>query len=321
MLKINNLKFLYPNGRGICDVNFDLQVGEHLAIIGESGCGKSTLIKAIYGLFDLDEGQVLWNEDKILGPAFNLIPGKDDFKYLSQEFDLMPFTSVENNVQKYLSRMHPEANQDRTDELLEVLELTSVKNTKVKNLSGGQKQRVAIGQALAKIPEVLLLDEPFSHIDQFKKNKLRRRLFQYLKSQNITCIFATHDKNDVLPFSDQTLVMQNGKILDFRPTPKVFEIPKNHYSASLFGDVNILSTSEFGFQSEKAEVLVYPEEIFITKNSEFTGNVDKAFYHGSHFLIQIKTEKTSIFLKHQNEIQNNTQVNFDFNYDKISKRF
>ena len=198
MLKVKNLKFLYPNGRGICDVNFDLQVGEHLAIIGESGCGKSTLIKAIYGLFDLDEGEVLWNEDKILGPAFNLIPGKDNFKYLSQEFDLMPFTSVENNVQKYLARMHPEANQERTDELLEVLELTSVKNTKVKNLSGGQKQRVAIGQALAKIPEVLLLDEPFSHIDQFKKNKLRRRLFQYLKSQNITCIFATHDKNDVL---------------------------------------------------------------------------------------------------------------------------
>ncbi|WP_127846750.1 ABC transporter ATP-binding protein [Psychroflexus aestuariivivens] len=320
MLKVKNLNFLYPNGRGICDVNFDLQVGEHLAIIGESGCGKSTLIKAIYGLFDLDEGEVLWNEDRILGPAFNLIPGKESFKYLSQEFDLMPFTSVENNVQKYLSRMHPEANQVRTDELLEVLELTSVKHTKVKNLSGGQKQRVAIGQALAKVPEVLLLDEPFSHIDQFKKNRLRRRLFQYLKSKNITCIFATHDKNDVLPFSDFTLVMQNGKILDFRPTKAVFEMPKNHYSASLFGDVNVLSVSEFGFKSAKAEVLVYPEEIFITTNSEFTGNVEKVYYYGSHFLIQITTQESDFFLRHHEKIQKHEKVNFDFEYQKISKR-
>ncbi|MFN2260747.1 MAG: ATP-binding cassette domain-containing protein, partial [Psychroflexus sp.] len=146
------------------------------------------------------------------------------------------------------SRMYPEESQERSDELLEVLELTSVKQTKVKNLSGGQKQRVAIGQALAKLPEVLLLDEPFSHIDQFKKNKLRRRLFDYLKSQNITCIFATHDVNDVLPFSDQSLVLQKGEMLDFRNTQSVFEMPKNYYAASLFGDVNALSTANFGFE-------------------------------------------------------------------------
>ena len=93
--------------------------------------------------------------------------------------------------------------------------MKAFENTKVKNLSGGQKQRVAIARALAKEPKLILLDEPFGQIDNFKKNSLRRKLFQYLKEKNISCIVATHDKEDALSFADFLLVIQHQEIIAF----------------------------------------------------------------------------------------------------------
>src|SRR5690606_4683314 len=98
-------------------------------------------------------------------------------------------------------------------ELLEVVELTEFSNIKVKFLSGGQKQRVALARALANKPEILLLDEPFSHIDNFKKRSLRRKLFHYLKANNIACIVASHDHEDVLPYADRMLVLNKANIV------------------------------------------------------------------------------------------------------------
>lgn len=149
--------------------NFNIKEGEHLCVMGESGCGKSTLLKAIYGLLDVNKGTIFWKDHQVLGPEFHLVPGMDFFKYVAQDFDLMPYISVSENIKKFLSRFYPEESEKRTQELLEVIEMTAFANTKVKNLSGGQKQRVAIARALAKEPELLLLDEPFGQIDNFKK--------------------------------------------------------------------------------------------------------------------------------------------------------
>ena len=194
MLQVNNISFGYSKKKIVLDgINITLQKGEHLCVMGESGCGKSTLLKAIYGLLDLNKGSIFWDEKQVLGPEFHLVPGMDFFKYVAQDFDLMPYISVSENIKKFLSRFYPAESEKRTQELLEVIEMKAFENTKVKNLSGGQKQRVAIARALAKEPELLLLDEPFGQIDNFKKNSLRRNLFKYLKEKNIACIVATHD--------------------------------------------------------------------------------------------------------------------------------
>jgi len=239
MLQVNNITFGYSKNKIVLNsFNFTLNEGEHLCVMGESGCGKSTLLKAIYGLVNLKKGTIFWNENKVLGPKFHLVPGMDFFKYVAQDFDLMPYTSVSENIKKFLSRFYPEESEKRTQELLEVIEMRAFANTKVKNLSGGQKQRVAIARALANEPELLLLDEPFSQIDNFKKNSLRRNLFTYLKEKNIACIVATHDKNDALSFADQLIVIRNNKILVKDAPNEIYKNPKVKYVAALFDDVN-----------------------------------------------------------------------------------
>jgi ABC-type nitrate/sulfonate/bicarbonate transport system ATPase subunit len=206
MLVVKDISFSYSDSPNINSISFSLTKGNNLALIGESGCGKSTLLKLIYGLYDLEEGQIFWNQTEVLGPKFHLIPGMPFMKYLAQDFDLMPFITVAENVGKYLSNFFPEEKQARISELLEIVEMTEYANVKAKFLSGGQMQRVAIARVLALEPEVLLLDEPFSHIDNFRRNSLRRKLFGYLKEQQITCIVATHDSTDVLAFADEVAI-------------------------------------------------------------------------------------------------------------------
>lgn len=320
MLKVNGLTYLHENDKGVSNIHFELDKGDHLALIGESGCGKSTLIKSLYGLFDLDKGSIQWNEQKILGPAYNLVPGYPKFKHLSQEFDLMPFTTSEENIQKYLSRETPEKNKKRSDELISLFDLDDVKHQKVKTLSGGQKQRVAIAQALAKPPELILLDEPFSHIDQFLKHRLRRRLFQFLKKEDITCIFATHDADDVLPFSDYTMVLKDGEAQDFRTTQLVFNKPKNEYCASLFGDINVIEKNKFNLEFEDDKVLIFPHEISFKKASEYQGIIKSTYFKGSHYLIELDFNSKSIFATSQVNLKLNDKVYFDFDFERIKQR-
>jgi len=320
MLTVNELAYHHPNGEAVTNISFELKRGDHLAVIGESGCGKSTLIRALYGLVDLDQGSIYWKEDKVLGPAYNLVPGYSKFKHLSQEFDLMPFTTAEENIQKFLSRETPQDNQKRSDELISLFDLEDVKNQKVKTLSGGQKQRVALAQALANPPELILLDEPFSHIDQFLKHKLRRRLFQFLKSENITCIFATHDADDVLPFSDWTMILKQGKAIDYRSTPRVYNAPVNMYCASLFGDVNMVDSKEFKLDLEQDQVLIYPDEIEIGSKAKWTGTLKHSYFKGSHYLLELNYKSKSIFVTSETHFEEGSQINFEPNSEKIKQR-
>lgn len=301
MLKINTISFSYQDKLTIDAVSFDLKKRQNLAVIGESGCGKSTLLKLIYGLYDLDEGQIFWNDTAVLGPKNNLIPGMDFMKYLAQDFDLMPFITVAENVGKYLSNIYPEKKKERISELLEIVEMSDYADIKAKNLSGGQMQRVALARVLALEPEVLLLDEPFSHIDNFRKNSLRRKLFSYLKEKQITTIFATHDSSDVLSFADEVLVMKEGKIMEEGNPKAIYESPKSSYIASLFGDVNEV-------EIDGKTQFIYPHQLMITDKSEREVEVVNTYFLGSHYLIQSKYNNQTLFFESENEIAIGSRV-------------
>ena len=305
MLKVRDLSFAYePETPVLEGISFDLDPGGHLCVMGESGCGKSTLLKALYGLFDLDDGEISWKKKQVLGPAYNLVPGMPFFKYVAQETDLMPFTTVADNVSKYLSRIDMEASEKRTQELLEVIGMSEFADTKVKNLSGGQKQRVALARALALNPELLLLDEPFSQVDNFKKNTLRRTLFRYLKDHNIACVVATHDSEDALSFSDKMVVIKDNRLHAIGSPGDLFRDPPDKYVASLFDDVN-----EMILKGEK--VLMYPNQIKITKKSKEKARVLRSYYKGTHWLVEMDFERQVIFVNHPEELLPDTEVSLE----------
>ena len=301
MLAVKNISFSYNNEPNLHSISFGLNKGENLALIGESGCGKSTLLKLLYGLYDLEEGQIFWNETEVLGPKFHLIPGMPFMKYLAQDFDLMPFITVAENVGKYLSNFFPEEKQSRIAELLEIVEMTQYADVKAKLLSGGQMQRVALARVLALEPEVLLLDEPFSHIDNFRKNSLRRKLFAYLKEQNITCIVATHDSTDVLAFADEVAIMRDGKIIESGIPKFIYENPKDNYAASLFGDVNEIEVSG------KLQ-FVYPHQFKVSMSSDLKVEVVNSYFRGSHYLIEAKFGNQILFFENDDLIGNGEVV-------------
>ena len=301
MLTVKNISFAYNKIPVLKNISFTINAGEHLSLIGESGSGKSTLLKLIYGEFDLSDGHIYWQETEILGPKYNLVVGYDFMKYVTQEFDLMPYITVEENIGKFLSNFYPEEKKERIKELLEVVELEAVAKTKVKLLSGGQKQRVALAQALAKQPEILLLDEPFSHIDNFKKQSLRRSLFQYLKMKNICCIVATHDKHDVLGFADQIIVLNDSKI-EAKDTPKnLYKNPKTPLIASFFGEFNKIVP--FG--------IVYAHQLELVEKSPYNASVSRSFFNGAIYLIEAFFEGEKIFIEHFSELPKGTQFYFN----------
>lgn len=321
MLKVNQIHFAYTAEKPtLQNIHFEVEKGQHVAVIGESGCGKSTLLHLIFGNLDLDEGEIIWNDKKVLGPAYNLIPGLDDVKLLTQEFDLMPYTSVEENVKKHLSRMYPEENEIICKELLKTVDLSDLASTKVKDLSGGQKQRVALAQALAKKPKLILLDEPFSHIDQYKKNTLRRNLFAYLKKEEITCLFATHDVKDMLSFSDKTLVLEQGKMVDFRSPEELYQNPKSYKVASLFEEVNLIS-GEFLGTNSKRNFVVYPHEIDLNASTKkWEASVENVFFMADRYLISLQFQQKMIYAYHPSSLTIGEKVYLDFSVKEPEDR-
>lgn len=321
MLHLDHVSFAYDEIPVLEDISLKVQRGEHVAIIGESGCGKSTLLRIIYGLLQVKAGEIYWCENRILGPLFNLVAGEGYMKYLSQDFDLMPFTSVYENVSQYLSVFEPEQLKQRTYELLAMIEMTEFAQTKVKNLSGGQQQRVALARVLAQKPEVLLLDEPFSHIDNSRKNGLRRNLFPYLKKENITLLTATHDHNDILPFADNVVVLRGAKIIA-KDTPKnLYDNPKDLYVASLFGEANRIRVNGLKtFTGPKHPIIVYAHEFRVSGTSGLEALVVESYFMGGHYLIKVIFDGQDVYFQHYRPFEEGKKVYLNITTDTIEQR-
>lgn len=297
MLSIKNVSFNYKEKRILSSISVFVKKGDCLSVVGGSGSGKSTLLKLIYGKMDVCSGVISWNGQSILGPKNKLVVGHEFMKYVAQEFDLMPYISVAENIGAYLSNFFPEKKQTRINELLKVVELEAFSNTKVKFLSGGQKQRVALARAIAKQPEIIILDEPFSHIDNFKKQSLRKKFFNYLRSNNITCVMATHDKEDVLPYSDTMVVLENNEVLIEGNPLEIYNNPRHPLVAAFFGDFSIINNT-----------IYYSHQVFVVKKSDLRAVIKQVFYKGSFFLIEAEYNNTIVCFNHTSSIPENTEV-------------
>ncbi|WP_270976507.1 sulfate/molybdate ABC transporter ATP-binding protein [Campylobacter upsaliensis] len=203
-------------------INLDLDImlsqGEISAIFGESGAGKTTLLRILAGLITPQKGFIrvgdeIWLD---LKKGINLSPQKRSLGFVFQDYALFPNMSVRENL------AYATQNQRKIDELLELIGLKELANSRPKELSGGQAQRVALARALAKEPKILLLDEPLSALDFKMRSYLQEELFKILKHFKTTALLVSHDLAEIYRLSARVLQLSGGKIIKDLPTKQFF---------------------------------------------------------------------------------------------------
>lgn len=226
------------------NINFTVQEGELLAIVGHSGCGKSTILKIIAGLQHFDEGTVEMDGKRITGP--NTACGM-----IFQEHRLLPWLSISENVTIGLGHLQKDERTEIAKKYLKLVGLENFANAYPKQLSGGMSQRTAIARALATKPELLLLDEPFGALDALTKIGLQQEIFDIHQQQKDTMILVTHDIEEAVFLADRIVVMspRPGRI------SRIIEVdvahPRNRTSNN-FSFIKDMVYSEF-FELEKTE--------------------------------------------------------------------
>ncbi|PXW12586.1 ABC-type Fe3+/spermidine/putrescine transport system ATPase subunit [Chryseobacterium sp. CBTAP 102] len=309
LLEINNLFFSHNKENPLFqNLNLRFEENRIIALAGESGCGKSTLLNLIYGLLDWESGEIIFNGTKLLGPKGNLVPGEPEMKFVAQNFDLMPYATVAENVGKFISNINLKQKKETVAELLEVVGLQDFANVLPKYLSGGQQQRVAIARALSVLPKLLILDEPFSNLDFPRKIELRERLFRYVKQNGVSLIISTHELQDIMPWLDQIVILQAGRLIQNDSPEETYRNPYNSYVAKLFGEVNIFSKTEAeDFQLSKLSY--YPKEIKITETG-LEAEVLESRFAGNHYWNKLRAKGKELVIYTDEKISGMISVSF-----------
>jgi len=214
-------------------VSIECAAGELVALVGPSGSGKSTILRAIAGLVRPKSGEVRCNGETWQG-ATRFVPAQARHAGLVfQHYALFPHMSACRNVEAALGAIPPAARRDRARELLDLVNLGGLEDRLPHALSGGQQQRVAVARALARDPKVLLLDEPFSAVDQVTRRKLQRELAQLRRRLRMPIVLVTHDLEEAAMLADRMIVLHAGETLQAGPPFDLIARPRDVQVARL----------------------------------------------------------------------------------------
>ena len=228
-----NLQITDKGVVAVQEFNLDIADKEFIVLVGPSGCGKSTTLRMIAGLEDISEGE-LWIGDRIV----NDIPPKDrDIAMVFQNYALYPHMTVYDNMAFALKlRKTPKDQIDKAvKEAAEILDITQYLGRKPKALSGGQRQRVAIGRAIVRAPQVMLMDEPLSNLDAKLRNQMRAEIIKLREKIQTTFIYVTHDQTEAMTLGDRIVIMKDGFIQQIGTPQEVFNHPYNLFVAGFIG--------------------------------------------------------------------------------------
>lgn len=213
------------------DISFDLHHGEFLCLLGPSGCGKTTLLRLIAGLEKTDHGSISTLNNTQPYPNIGMV---------FQDLALFPHMSAARNVGYALRHLSRAERRARTDEMLELVGLLDKRSVYPHELSGGQKQRLALARALARQPDLILLDEPFAAQDITLRAQMRDDVMHILREAGVAAILVTHDPEEAMGFADRIAVMNEGRIEQIGCPIDIYNKPCNAFVASFFGQVNTL---------------------------------------------------------------------------------
>lgn len=296
MLKLDKIYFSREKPI-LIDINISIKNGDFFGIVGPSGAGKSTLLKIIAGLLDADKGKVVLNGKIILGPKNKLIAGNSAIQLVNQDFALDVYHTVYENLIVKTGHLKTEIQHNYIVELLDLLELNDLKNKKAIELSGGEQQRLALARALALEPTVLLLDEPFAHLDAHIKRKVISYLLELKKIRKTSLVLVSHDGQELLSLANKIAYFNEGKIQRIANSLDFYYAPTSFNEALFFGDVNRIVFN-------KTEIIFRPNQYFlIEKPGTIALKVKfiKKLFYGNYVLILVKYKNETITIS---EIEN-----------------
>ena len=215
------------------EFNLEIHDKEFVVLVGPSGCGKSTTLRMIAGLEEISEGE-LYIGDRLVN---DVAPKDRDIAMVFQSYALYPHMTVYDNMAFALKLRHePKAEiERRVKEAAEILDITQYLGRKPKALSGGQRQRVAIGRAIVRDPQVMLMDEPLSNLDAKLRNQMRAEIIKLRERINTTFIYVTHDQTEAMTLGDRIVIMKDGFIQQIGTPQDVFDHPYNLFVAGFIG--------------------------------------------------------------------------------------
>jgi iron(III) transport system ATP-binding protein len=310
MLEVRNISLNY--GREVLkDISLQLKQGEIISIVGKSGAGKTSLLKIMAGNLEPTSGEVWFEGVKVKGPITKLIPGHPEVCLVNQDFQLDKYHTTEENIKNPILYLPEKERNIFLEELIELLELGSVRNQQAISLSGGEQQRLAIARVIAMEPKVILLDEPFSHLDGLLRKKLINYFLELRRIRKTSLVLVSHDGTEVLGLSDRIYSMKNGVITRKGNPHKFYYKPKSLEDARLFGPMNSIRVGdkrvffrpdEFTLNPQKDQTKVELSFLY----SSFTGPVYENFFQTNQgeqvvlFSFNSLENVTKIGIEHKN---------------------
>ena len=231
--KKTNLQITDKGVVAVQQFNLDIKDQEFIVLVGPSGCGKSTTLRMIAGLEDISEGE-LWIGDKLMN---DVEPKDRDIAMVFQNYALYPHMTVYENMafSLKLKKTPKEEIDKKVREAAEILDITQYLDRKPKALSGGQRQRVAIGRAIVRDPQVMLMDEPLSNLDAKLRNEMRAEIIKLRQRINTTFVYVTHDQTEAMTLGDRIVIMRDGFVQQIGTPQEVFDHPANLFVAGFIG--------------------------------------------------------------------------------------
>ena len=228
-----NLQITEQGVVAVQEFNLEIQDKEFIVLVGPSGCGKSTTLRMIAGLEEISEGE-LYIGDRLVN---DVAPKDRDIAMVFQSYALYPHMTVYENMAFALKLRHtPKEEIDRAVmQAAEILDITQYLKRKPKALSGGQRQRVAIGRAIVRNPQVMLMDEPLSNLDAKLRNQMRAEIIKLRQRIDTTFIYVTHDQTEAMTLGDRIVIMRDGFIQQIGTPQEVFNHPYNLFVAEFIG--------------------------------------------------------------------------------------
>lgn len=328
-LKLENINVSLSNKPILRDISFSLEKGKFLSVLGPSGCGKSTLLKTIAGIIQSDKGSIYINgKDTAHTP-----PYKRGAVIVFQDIRLFPHMSVFENIAypMKIKGLPKKIYADKVTALLEKVRLQGYEHMQPHKLSGGEQQRVALARALAAEPELLLLDEPFSGLDENLRFDMRLLVLNLHKAYHMTTVMVTHDKEEALSMSDYIMVMDKGSNLQWGTPEDIYEKPETIAVAKYFGNAAFIEgkvtsgkfqSEEFLFDCEYKDgaytLMVRYDDFSLTEGNDF--KLVQIIYTGREKELLLEHVKTGLIIKIRGDIADGTKNNgyFSLNIQKYT---